>query len=40
MREGVELKVRSNADRPQTLTVEMRGKVIDKRVLSDHEWHR
>ena len=36
---GVELKVRSAADRPQTLTVEMRGKVIDKRVLSDHDWH-
>ena len=36
---GVELKVRSNADKPQTLTVEMRGKVIDTRVLSDHEWH-
>ncbi len=27
---GVELKVRSNADKPQTITVEMRGKVIDK----------
>ena len=36
---GVELKVRSSSDKPQTLTVEMRGKVIDKRVLSDHEWH-
>lgn len=36
---GVELKVRSSADRPQTLTVEMGGKVIDKRVLSDHDWH-
>ena len=36
---GVELKVRSSADRPQTLTVEVRGKVIDKRVLSDHDWH-
>jgi len=36
---GVELKVRSAADGPQTLTVEMRGQVIDKRVLSDHEWH-
>jgi hypothetical protein len=36
---GVELKVRSAADGPQTLTVEMRGKVIDKQVLSDHEWH-
>jgi hypothetical protein len=36
---GVELKVRSSSDKPQTLTVEMRGKVIDERVLSDHEWH-
>lgn len=36
---GVELKVRSSADRPQTLTVEMRGKVIDTRVLSDNNWH-
>jgi Sulfatase len=36
---GVELKVRSSADRPQTLTVEMGGKVIDKRVLSDNDWH-
>ena len=36
---GVELKVRSAANGPQTLTVEMRGKVIDKRVLSDHDWH-
>ena len=32
---GVELKVRSKADKPQTLTIELRGKVIDKRVLSD-----
>jgi hypothetical protein len=36
---GVELKVRSTSDKPQTLTVELRGTVIDKRVLSDHEWH-
>jgi hypothetical protein len=36
---GVELKVRSSADGPQTLTVEVGGKVIDKRVLSDHNWH-
>ena len=36
---GVELKVRSASDKPQTLTLEMRGKVIDKMVLSDHEWH-
>src|SRR3989338_1669660 len=36
---GVELKVRSSSDKPQTLTVEMRGTVIDKRVLSDHEWY-
>jgi hypothetical protein len=35
----VELKVRSNADKPQTLTVEMFGKVIDKRVLADKDWH-
>ena len=35
----MELKVRSAADGPQTLTIEMRGKVIDKRVLNDHEWH-
>ena len=37
--QGVELKVRSASDKPQTLTVEMRGKVVDKRLLSDHEWH-
>ena len=36
---GVELKVRSVSDKPQTLTVEMRGKVIDKRILNDHAWH-
>ena len=36
---GVELKVRSASDKPQTLTVEMRGKMIDTQVLSDHEWH-
>ena len=36
---GVELKVRSASDKPQTLTVEMRGKIIDSRVLSDDEWH-
>lgn len=36
---GVELKVRSSSDKPQTLTVEVRGTVIDKRVLSSHEWH-
>ncbi len=36
---GVELNVRSNSDKPQTLTVELRGTVIDKRVLSDHDWH-
>jgi hypothetical protein len=35
---GVELKVRSNADKPQTLTVELRGTVIDKQVLSDNDW--
>jgi hypothetical protein len=37
--QGVELKVRSSSDQPQTLTVEIRGKVIDKRVLADHDWH-
>ena len=31
--------MRSASDKPQTLTVEMRGKVIDTRVLSDNEWH-
>jgi hypothetical protein len=36
---GLELKVRSVTPTPQTLTVEMRGKVIDTRVLSDHDWH-
>ena len=36
---GVELKVRSASDKPQTLTVEMRGKVIDTQVLRDNEWH-
>jgi hypothetical protein len=36
---GVELKVRSTADKPQTLTVEMHGKAIDKRILGDHEWY-
>ena len=36
---GVEFKVRSAADKPQTLTVEIRGKVVDTRVLSDHDWH-
>jgi len=35
---GVELKVRSNADKPQTVTVELRGRQIDRQVLSDHEW--
>jgi hypothetical protein len=36
---GVELKVRSLSDKPQTLTVELRGKVIDTQVLKDHDWH-
>ena len=36
---GVELKVRSGANHPQTLTVELRGKVIEKRVLSDNKWY-
>ena len=36
---GVELKVRSASDKPQTLIVEVGGKQIDKMTLSDHEWH-
>jgi Sulfatase len=36
---GFELKVRSSADTPQTITIEMRGQVIDKKTLSSHEWH-
>ena len=36
---GVELKVRSGANHQQTLTVELRGKVIDTRVLSDNQWY-
>jgi hypothetical protein len=36
---GFELKVRSSSDTPQTFTVEVRGKVIDARTLSPHEWH-
>jgi hypothetical protein len=36
---GFELEVQSKADRPQTVTIELRGKVIDKKTLSDHEWH-
>lgn len=35
---GLELKVRSGADKTQTLTVEFRGKEIDRQVLSDHQW--
>lgn len=35
---GAELTVRSAADTPQTLTVEARGVVIDKRTLGDHNW--
>lgn len=36
---GVELKVKSNATHPQTLTVELRGRVIDTRVLDNNDWH-
>jgi hypothetical protein len=36
---GIELKVRSAAETPQTLTVEAGGRTIDERVLSDHDWH-
>ncbi len=36
---GLELTVRSAATNPQTLTVEMRGKVVDTQQLSDNEWH-
>jgi hypothetical protein len=36
---GFELKVRSSAEKPQTITVEMRGNVIDTRTLRPHEWH-
>jgi hypothetical protein len=35
----VALTLRSAAPMPQTLTIEMRGKVIDTRTLTDHEWH-
>lgn len=34
----VELKVRSAAPTPQTLTVEIGGKKIDEMKLTDHEW--
>lgn len=36
---GFELQVRSGADKPQTITIEARGAVIDRKTLSDHEWH-
>lgn len=36
---GVEIKVRSASPTAQTLTVEIGGKVIDTRTLTDHEWH-
>jgi hypothetical protein len=35
----VELKVRSAAPMPQTLTVEIRGQKIDEIKLTDQEWH-
>jgi hypothetical protein len=35
---GVALMVRSVAPMPQTVTVEIRGEVIDRVTLSDHEW--
>ena len=31
--------MRSISPMPQTLTVEVRGKVIDTQKLTDHEWH-
>ena len=36
---GFEMGVRSSAPMPQTLTVEVRGKVIDTQKLTDQEWH-
>ena len=36
---SVELAVRSASPTPQTLTVEIRGKVVDTRKLTDNEWH-
>jgi hypothetical protein len=36
---SVELTVRSTAPTPQTLTVEIRGKVVDTRKFNDQEWH-
>lgn len=35
---GFELKVRSSSETPQTITIEMRGAVIDKKTLTAHEW--
>jgi hypothetical protein len=36
---GFELKVRSSSETPQTITIEMRGQVIDRQTLKSHEWH-
>jgi hypothetical protein len=36
---GFELQVQSTADRPQTITIEARGTVIDTKTLADHDWH-
>ena len=36
---GFEMGVRSSAPMPQTLTVEVQGKVIDTQKLTDQEWH-
>jgi hypothetical protein len=35
----LEIAVRSASPTPQTLTIEMNGKVLDTRKLSDHDWH-
>jgi hypothetical protein len=35
---GMELTVRSVAATPQTVTVEMRGEILDRITLDDHEW--
>ena len=35
---GVELKIRAAAPTPQTLTVELRGRTLDRIDLRDHEW--
>jgi hypothetical protein len=36
---ALEIAVRSASPTPQTLTIEVRGNVIDTRTLSDHDWH-